>query len=83
MLVPNAPTVALKSSTMLTLYVGILTNLADMSIKVLQSPSFADAGIGWVQPTLLVLTIIAAVCRIIKQESISGPAPAPSPLFKE
>lgn len=81
-LVPNAPTVALKSSSNLTLYVGIVANLTDMAIKVLQSPSIADAGLGWVQPTLLVLMVAASVFRLFKQESISGPTPPPSPLTK-
>lgn len=73
-LVPNAPTVALKSSSNLTLYVGIVANLVDMAIKVLQSPSIADAGLGWVQPTLLVLMVAASIFRLVKQESVSGPA---------
>lgn len=70
-LVPNAPTVATQSSTMLTLYVGIIGNAADMLVKVLQSPSVADANIPWVQPALLVLMIIAAVCRLTAQKSIA------------
>lgn len=78
-LVPNAPTVALKSSSNLTLYVGIVANLTDMAIKVLQSPSIADAGLGWVQPTLLVLMVAASVFRLFKQESISGPAASSKP----
>lgn len=82
-LIPNAPTVAVKSSSMLTLYVGIVANLIDMAIKVLQSPSIADAGISWVQPTLLVLMAAAAIFRLIKQESISGPTPAPVGLSRE
>lgn len=82
-LVPNAPTVAVKSSTMLTLYVGMAADLADMAVKVLQSPSLAEANLGWVQPALLVLMALAAIFRVIKQESISGPTPPPSPLLKE
>lgn len=82
-LIPNAPTVATRSSSMLTLYVGIAANAVDMAIKVLQSPSIADAHISWVQPTLLVLMVAAAVFRLVKQESISGPVPPPSPLMKE
>lgn len=82
-LVPNAPTVATKSSTMLTLYVGITANVVDMVIKVLQSPSIADAHISWVQPALLVLMTAAAIFRVVRQDSISGPVPPPSPLTKE
>jgi hypothetical protein len=82
-LVPNAPTVATKSSTMLTLYVGIAANVVDMTIKVLESPSIADAHLGWVQPALLVLMAAAAVFRVIKQESISGPTPPPAGLSRE
>jgi hypothetical protein len=82
-LVPNAPTVAVKSSTMLTLYVGMAADFADMAVKILNSPSIADAHLGWVQPALLVLMAVAAICRVIKQESISGPTPPPSPLLKE
>lgn len=82
-LVPNAPTVAAKSSTMWTLYVGILADLIDMAVKWLQSPSIADAGITWVQPALLVLMTAAAIFRVIRQESISGPSTPPSPLLRE
>jgi hypothetical protein len=82
-LVPNAPTVAVKSSTMWTLYLGMATDATDMAIKVLQSPSVADAHLGWVQPTLLVLMAAAAIFRVVKQESISGPATPPSPLLRE
>jgi hypothetical protein len=82
-LVPNAPTVAVKSSSMLTLYLGIAANVVDMTIKVLQSPGIAEANLGWAQPTLLVLMAAAAVFRLIKQESISGPTAPPNPLFKE
>jgi hypothetical protein len=80
-LVPNAPTVAVKSSSMLTLYAGILGNAADIGIKVLQSGSFAS--VGWAQPALLAVMIIAAVCRVIKQESISGPTQPPLGLSRE
>jgi hypothetical protein len=80
-LVSNAPTVAAKSSTMLTLYAGIVGNAADMAVKALQSGSFDS--VGWAQPALMVVMIVAAVCRVIKQESLSGPTPPPSPLMKE
>jgi hypothetical protein len=78
-LVPNAPTVALKSSTMWTLYAGILGNGVDLAIKVIQSPTIADAHLGWAQPALLVLMLVAAICRVIKQDSLQPPAIAPMP----
>lgn len=83
-LVPNAPTVAAKSSTMWTLYVGMAADFADMAVKVLKSPDIASAGISWVQPALLVLMALAAIFRVIKQESLSGPTPpADKPLPKD